>query len=105
MTSYVYRTRGRLQVSRYWSTLIARTQASQSTSNQVNNQSIDLFKERFILQSGQQGGSSVLPKSTTSKDKTNPTKTSSDAPPLDHENVDIKNKAKSSESRTSSSSG
>lgn len=96
MTSYLYRTRGMSQVPRYLPTLIARAQ--------VNSQSIDLLRERFVLQSGQQGNSSVLPKSTTAKDHTNPTKTSSDAPPLDHENVDIKNKAESPKTRTSSSS-
>ena len=43
MTSYLYRTRGMLQFPRYLPTMIARVQASQSsstTSNQVGNQPI-----------------------------------------------------------------
>lgn len=50
------------------------------------------------------GDSSVLPKSTTKFDHTNPTKTSSDAPSLDHEHVDIENKKRPTSSSSSSSS-
>ena len=52
------------------------------------------------------GDSSVLPESTTATDHTNPIKTSSDAAPLSHDTVDLKNKksdTKTSGSKTSSS--
>jgi cobalamin biosynthesis Mg chelatase CobN len=61
---------------------------------------------KTVSQTGgtKQGDSSVLPKSSTSSDHTNPTKTSSDAPPLDHDTVDIKNKNTDKQQRTTSSS-
>jgi hypothetical protein len=66
--------------------------------------------KKFIVKGASKSGStkssdsSVLPKSGTSSDHTNPMKTSSDAPALDHENVDVKNKSTDKQSRTSSSS-
>jgi hypothetical protein len=62
---------------------------------------------KTVSQTGgtKKGDSSVLPSSATSKDSTNPIKTSSDAPPLDHENVDIKNKKPEKKAGDSSSSG
>jgi hypothetical protein len=64
---------------------------------------------KTVSQTGgtKKGDSSVLPSSTTSTDHTNPTKTSSDAPPLSHETVDLKNKksdTKTTDTKTSSSS-
>ncbi len=103
-----------IQFPRYIPTLMSRAQASQNnpTSGQVckNQVCLVLFMKKFIVKSASKSGStkssdsSVLPKSTTSSDHTNPTKTSSDAPPLDHENVDLKNKSTDKQSRTSSSS-
>jgi hypothetical protein len=62
---------------------------------------------KTVSQTGgtKKGDSSVLPSSTTSSDGTNPIKTSSDAPPLDHENVDLKNQATDKKQQTTSSSG
>jgi len=61
---------------------------------------------KTVSQTGgtKEGDSSVLPPSATSSDSTNPTKTSSDASPLGHEDVDLKNKSTSSSSSKSSSS-
>ncbi len=70
---------------------------------------------KTVSQSGgtKKGDSSVLPKSTTSSDQTNPTKTSSDGEALGHDDTGSSNKktektsraASTSTSKSSSSSG
>jgi hypothetical protein len=61
---------------------------------------------KTVSQTGgtKKGDSSVLPPSSTASDHANPIKTSSDAPPLDHENVDAPAKNTDKQRRTTSTS-
>jgi len=61
---------------------------------------------KTVAQTGgtKEGDSSVLPPSSTSSDHTNPMKTSSDAPPLDHEHVDSDDKKNTDKQRRTTSS-
>ncbi|UJR09761.1 hypothetical protein I4U23_013988 [Adineta vaga] len=103
MASYFCRTKVLFQFSRYVPSLVARAQASQSIPTSGGGAPMS-GSTKTVSQTGgtQKGDSSVLPKSSTGSDHTNPTKTSSDAPPLDHENIDLKNKQ--TDKKTSSTS-
>ncbi|CAF0930862.1 unnamed protein product [Adineta ricciae] len=119
MASFLSRTQALFQLPRYVPALIARAQASQNVPPTPGSvQSWDLMISCFPLgvplsgsttktvsQTGgtKKGDSSVLPKSSTSSDHTNPTKTSSDAPSLDHNSVDLKNKEPAKSTSSSSS--
>jgi hypothetical protein len=61
---------------------------------------------KTVSQTGgtKKGDSSILPSSATASDDTNPTKTSSNAPPLGHENVDLKDKKTDQSRRDTSAS-
>ncbi|CAF3732897.1 unnamed protein product [Rotaria sordida] len=107
MSSYLLRTRGIFTIPRYVPTLIARAQASQTTSSvpPTPGQGIPMSgSTKTVSQTGgtKKGDSSVLPPSGTASDHTNPTKTSSDAPPLDHAHVDEADKSSDKQRRNTS---
>ncbi|CAF1562325.1 unnamed protein product [Rotaria sp. Silwood1] len=108
MSSYLLRTRGIFTIPRFLPTLISRAQASQNTSvPPTPGQGVPISgSTKTVSQTGgtKKGDSSVLPSSATASDKTNPTKTSSDAPPLDHEHIDPVDKPSDKQRRDTSTS-